>query len=191
VPSILLLDTKLFFFINQNLANPFFDLIMPFITNLNNWRIPILLAWFVLMLKGGKKGRVVGILLIFVLITSDLLSSAVIKPFIGRFRPCHLYENIRLLVNCGGKYCFPSSHASNISAFAVLFSYFYRKGIIFFLTIAVVVGFSRIYVGVHYPIDVLAGYVVGSSCAFLIARLYLLFAWKYPILQYRQKPEVH
>ena len=186
-----MLDTKLFFFINWSLANPFFDLLMPFITNLNNWRIPILIGWFVLMLKGGKKGRVVGTLLIFVLISSDLLSSAVIKPAIGRFRPCHLYENIRLLVNCGGKYSFPSSHASNISAFAVLFSYFYRKGITVFLFIAVLVGFSRIYVGVHYPIDVFAGYVVGTSCALLIVRLYLLFTWKYPNLQYRKKIEMH
>ena len=180
--SIVLLDTKLLFFINQSLANPVFDIIMPFVTNLNNWKIPILLVWILLMIKGGKKGRVVGILLILALIVSDQLSSALLKPLIGRYRPCHLFDNLRLLVNCGGKYAFPSSHASNIAAFAVLFSYFYRKWTVVFVIVATIVGFSRIYVGVHFPIDVLAGYTVGIFSAFFTINLYFLGTRKYPIL---------
>lgn len=189
--SLLLLDTKLLFFINQNLANPVFDIIMPFVTNLNNWRIPILLIWVLLMIKGGKKGRVVGILLILVLIASDQLSSALLKPLVGRYRPCHLYDNLRLLVNCGGKYAFPSSHASNISAFAVLFSYFYRKWTAGFILVAIIIGFSRIYVGVHYPIDVLSGYIVGSCSAFLIIRLYFLGTRIYPAISYQKNNSPH
>ena len=185
MPSILLLDTKLLFFINQNLANPVFDIIMPFVTNLNNWRIPILLVWILLMIKGGKKGRVVGFLLILVLIISDQFSSALIKPLVGRYRPCHLYDNLRLLVNCGGKYAFPSSHASNIAAFALLFSYFYRRWTPLFIIVAILVGFSRIYVGVHFPVDVLAGYAVGIFSALLIVKLYFLWARKYPVILYR------
>jgi undecaprenyl-diphosphatase len=188
--SILLLDTKLLFFINQSLANPVFDIIMPFVTNLNNWKIPILLVWILLMVKGGKKGRVVGILLILVLLVSDQLSSTIIKPLIGRYRPCHLYDNLRLLVNCGGKYAFPSSHASNIAAFAVLFSYFYRKWTAVFVIVATIVGFSRIYVGVHFPIDVLAGYSVGIFSAFLIINLYFLGTRKYSIFLF-QPSEIH
>jgi undecaprenyl-diphosphatase len=143
------------------------------------------------MIKGGKNGRVISILLIFVLIVSDQLSSALIKPLVGRYRPCHLYDNLRLLVNCGGRYAFPSSHASNISAFAVLFSYFYRKWMIGFVVVAIIVGFSRIYVGVHYPLDVLSGYVVGSISAFLIIRLYFLCTRIYPAISYQKSISPH
>lgn len=183
----LLTDTELLFFINQSLANSFFDRIMPFITNLHNWRIPILIIWVALMIFGGRKGRVAGLLILFVVVISDQLSSAIIKPFIGRIRPCHLYENLRLLVHCGGKYSFPSSHASNISAAAFLFSYFYRKGSTIFLFIALVVGFSRIYVGVHYPLDVLAGFVVGFCSTFIILKFYLTLIEKHPGTQFIQR----
>lgn len=186
----ILTDTELLFFINQNLANSFFDILMPFITNLHNWRIPILIIWIALMIFGGKKGRVAGLLIIFVVVMSDQLSSAIIKPSIGRIRPCHLYENLRLLVHCGGKYSFPSSHASNISAAAFLFSYFYRKGSIIFFCIALVVGFSRIYVGVHYPLDVLVGFVVGFCSTFVILKFYLTLIEKYPGTKFIQRLKI-
>lgn len=187
----LLTDTELLFFINQSLANSFFDIIMPIITNPYNWQIPILIIWLALMVFGGQKGRVAGLLIIFVVIMSDQISSAIIKPSVGRIRPCHLYENLRMLVNCGGKYSFPSSHASNISAAALLFSYFYRKGSLIFLFIALIVGFSRVYVGVHYPLDVLAGFAVGFCSTFIILKLYLTFIEKFSGIKFIQHIKIN
>ena len=181
------LDMRLFIFLNQTIANVVLDVIMPFLTNLDNWRIPIGLTWLLLMWKGGKKGRVAALLLIPVLTMSDYTSSSILKPLFGRIRPCHVMENVRLLVNCGSGLAFPSSHATNISAVAVLFSFFYRRGMPAFLFIAFMVGLSRIYVGVHYPADVLFGFMVGTGISFLLIYTYILLADKYPRINFRGK----
>ncbi|MBN2364638.1 MAG: phosphatase PAP2 family protein [Calditrichaeota bacterium] len=179
------IDIKLFFFLNRSIANPVFDIIMPFVTDLDNWKIPILIVWMFLMIRGGKKGRIVGILLIFVLISTDQLSSSLIKPLVGRIRPCHTLNDVRLLVGCGGKLAFPSSHATNISGVAVLFSFFYRRGTVWFTITALIVGFSRIYVGVHYPADVAGGFLFGSASGGLIVYFYLKISEFYSSLDYR------
>ena len=182
--TLISVDTSVFFLINQTLANTVFDIIMPFVTNLDNWRIPIGIIWLVLIWKGGKKGRIAAILLIPVLTMSDYTSSSILKPVFGRIRPCHVLENVRLLVNCGSGLAFPSSHATNISAVAVLFSFFYRKATPVFITIAFLVGLSRIYVGVHYPADVLFGFTVGTGISSLLIYGYLKLSAKYPRIHY-------
>lgn len=158
---------------------------MPIITNLNNWRIPIVLVWFFLMIKGGKRGRVAALLLIPVLTMSDQMSASILKPLFGRIRPCHALDNVRLLVGCGGRLSFPSSHATNISAVAVLFGYFYRKGTLWFVLIAALVGFSRIYVGVHYPGDVIFGFMVGISLSILLLYIYHKLSARFPAIDYK------
>lgn len=182
--TLVTIDTQIFVFLNQYIANPLFDLVMPVITNLNHWRIPIVLVWLFLMIKGGRRGRVAALLLIPVLTMSDQMSASVLKPLFGRIRPCHALDNVRLLVGCGGHLSFPSSHATNISAVAVLFGYFYRKGTIWFIIIAALVGFSRIYVGVHYPGDVLFGFLVGCSLSVLLLFIYLKLSAKFPAIEY-------
>ena len=187
--TLVTIDITIFNFLNQTLANPLLDLIMPVVTNLNYWRVPIVLVWLYLIIKGGRKGRVVAILLIPVLIMSDQVSSSLLKPLFGRIRPCYELENVRLLVGCGGKLAFPSSHATNISAVAFLFAYFYRKGTLWFAFTALMVGYSRIYVGVHYPGDVLFGFFVGCSTSGLLIFLYLEIAKRFPAVGYvRENP---
>ncbi|MCK5452906.1 MAG: phosphatase PAP2 family protein [Calditrichia bacterium] len=183
------IDTQIFIILNQYIANPFLDVVMPVITNLNYWRIPIVIIWIYLMIKGGRRGRVAALLLIPVLALSDQMSSSVLKPLFGRVRPCHVLDHVRLLVGCGGKLSFPSSHATNISAVTILFGYFYRKGTIWFISIAVLVGFSRIYVGVHYPGDVLFGFMVGSSLSILIIFLYKKLTLKFPAIDYKNSDD--
>lgn len=165
-------DSYLFKLLNIRLTNSFFDWCMPFITNLNNWKIPILLFWVYLIIKGGKRGRIAAFLIIPVLFGCDQLASFVLKPWVHRLRPCFDFENVRLLVNCGGKFSFPSSHATNIAGFATLFTLFYPKKWFYLTSFALLIGYTRIYIGKHFPSDVLGGLILGAAISLLIYLLY-------------------
>jgi undecaprenyl-diphosphatase len=168
--DILKVDISLFYFINNTMQNSFFDSIMPVITDIDNWKIVILIVWLALIVKGGKKGRVAAVLVIVVVGFNDLLIDQIIKPIVARVRPCNVLPHVHLLVGCGGleSYSFPSSHASNVFAAASFFGYKYKRLVGIFLSIAVLVGYSRVYVGVHYPFDVLGGAIIGVICAGII-----------------------
>ena len=165
------IDRTVFVLINQTLSNRLFDLIMPYITELDYWRIPIFLAWLALIIFGGQKGRITALLVVILLTLSDQLSSAVIKPWVNRLRPCFALDNVRLLIDQSRSPSFPSSHATNNAAMAALFSFRYRRYMPIFISIALLVSYSRIYVGVHYPSDVLGGLVIGVLCCTLILLL--------------------
>lgn len=172
VEVLLSLDRQIFFLINNGLANPLFDFLMPLITNKKNWFIPIGITWIVLIWKGGRRGRIVAFLIIPILILSDQTSSSILKHAFDRLRPCKALENVRLLIPCGSGFSFPSSHAANISAAFTPFIYYYGKYTAIWITIILLIGFSRIYVGVHYPLDVLGGFVVGTSISILLIFLF-------------------
>lgn len=165
-------DTTLFYLLNVKVQNGFFDFLMPILTNLNYWRIPIGLMVVLLLIFGKKRGRITVLLLVFGITLSDQLCNSLLKPLIGRIRPCNVLENVHLLINCTKSYSFPSSHAMNIFTGCILFSYSYRKIKEILLIIAILVSYSRIYVGVHYPFDVLAGAILGVFCAFIIITLF-------------------
>lgn len=165
-------DVWLFFVINKTLANPVFDIIMPFITNDKTFRIPILLIWLSLIIFGGKRGKIVALLIIFTILISDQVSSFVVKPLIGRIRPCNALESVRLLVGCSGSFSFTSSHAANMFAAAGLFSFFYPKAKWYFFIYAGMVAYSRTYIGIHYPLDIIGGALLGICAAGLIVLIY-------------------
>lgn len=148
--TILIFDRSLFWLLNIKLANPFFDLLMPFITNFDNFKIPVILLWLSLIIFGKRKERVTAGLLILVLTICDQLNSHLLKGIFGRIRPCHELEGVRLLVSCGSGLSFPSSHAANIFATTSFFSYKYRRFTLPLLIWAALVAYSRVYVGVHY-----------------------------------------
>ncbi len=160
------IDVALFRFLNQTIANPGFDLMMPFITDLNKQPLALILVAGILLwisIRGGVTGRWVAILLVLTVIISDQLNSSVIKHLFMRVRPCHVLNDVHLLVSCGSGYSFPSSHAVNNFAAATILAYFYRKWLWAFATFAAVVAFSRVSVGVHYPSDILAGAIFGAA----------------------------
>jgi undecaprenyl-diphosphatase len=184
-------DTAIFRFCNHSLSNPLFDAIMPPITNWNQSPLGIAIfaaIWLFIFIKGGKRGRTAALLLIPLIYLSDQLSSTVIKSLIARPRPCHLaggvpiISDIHLLVPCGSGYSFPSSHAANNFAFAALMTIYFRKFWYVFFTYAVLMGFSRISVGVHYPSDVLGGALIGVILSFLVYGIWYYFSRKYPAL---------
>ena len=158
------IDTTLFYAVNHGWQNRLFDVIMPIITNVKYWKVPLLAAWLCLMIFGGKKGRITGIVLVVSLILIDLFNSYPLKFLFARTRPCNVLLDVRTLVPTSTSYSFPSSHAANIFASATILSNKYRSFRFYFFSVAIVVGISRVYVGVHYPFDVLAGAVVGILC---------------------------
>ncbi len=172
------MDTSLFFFINQGLQNIIFDVVMPFIT-----KTPYILFIAIVLpvvYKDWRKGLFV-LSLCFIGLALGDGSANILKHTFERLRPCQALvgidsyrEGVRLLVGCGGSYGFPSAHAVNAFVTATIFSHFFRKAALPMFSIAVLVAFSRIYVGVHYPSDVIAGMLMGGIIGQTITALY---AW--------------
>ena len=158
------LDLHLFRVINGSLSNAAFDSLMPFITDPDPFVIPLVIVGVGLLVWGGRKGRVLVVMALVLLVASNGVSE-LIKLVFQRPRPCLALEAVRLLVGCSGhSFSFPSSHATNITAQALLFAFFYRPVAVPLFLFAGAVGYSRVYVGVHYPIDVVGGVLVGLAC---------------------------
>lgn len=159
------LDTVLFIFFNANLANPVFDIIMPFVTYKQTWYPVWGIAIIGLLWKGGKKGRWIVLIVILAVASADLLVNRLMKPSFQRIRPCNVVEEAHLLLGKKSSKSMPSSHAANFFAVATVFSYFYRKYQWIFWFLASLVAYSRVAVGVHYPFDILVGAITGTVLA--------------------------
>ena len=169
-------DRKLFFFVNNTLANDFFDTIMPFLRESNIW-IPLYLFMLVFAaVNFGKRGWLWMLFVICTVGLCDLVSSHLIKEFIFRVRPCQnpdLAQQIRILVNyCPHSSSFTSSHATNHFGLAMFFVVTLRAHtsawIHLFFAWAAVICFAQVYVGVHYPIDVVSGGLLGGLIGYII-----------------------
>jgi undecaprenyl-diphosphatase len=165
-------DQQLFHFFNSTLANPFFDLIMPIITN--DWVLRVIFLIIVgsLLIYGKRRERIVAFFCIIAVALSDQTSSHLIKPLVERIRPCHVLPDVHLLVPCSQGLSFPSSHAANTFGLATLLSPLYPKFAPYLVIFAILVSYSRIAVGVHYPSDVLGGALVGIICGAATLFLY-------------------
>ena len=120
---------------------------------------------------------------------ADFTSSSIIKKEVMRIRPCNditFKDQVKLRVRCGSGYSFPSSHATNHFALGMFLLVVFRKRWkpIVWLSLgwAASISFAQIYVGVHYPIDILAGATLGSIIGFLTASLFLYFQPNKPTL---------
>jgi undecaprenyl-diphosphatase len=158
-------DIFIFHLINGKGQNSFFDWFMPFMTNLNNF-IFVLVALALWVLWRERRGGIVFIFFVGILLTlTDVFSSYWLKDWVGRVRPCHVLENVHLLTDCNTSYSFPSSHAVNIFATAFFLSQPLKRLSPLFYGIAGVVGYSRVYIGIHYPLDVIGGAAIGLLIA--------------------------
>jgi undecaprenyl-diphosphatase len=138
---------------------------MPILSDTKLWRWPLAIAALGAVLLGNRRVKVTVVLAVILLVLSDQISSHLLKPLIGRLRPSHVLEGVRLLVPRGGRLSFPSSHASNVFAIWKLISVRHAQVGPYFLIIALGVAYSRVYVGVHYPLDVVGGAILGVLLA--------------------------
>lgn len=158
------LDRSLFRFGNQALAHPVTDWLMPFLSG-NPFFFPAvaLLAGY-LVWRGGVRGRlVVALVVLLVGLVNNLLVVDFLKDFFARPRPFSDLPDARVLVGRGGSFSMPSGHAANWFAGVALAWIYYRRSLWVVAPLAVLVSGSRIYNGVHYPSDVVAGAIVGLA----------------------------
>jgi membrane-associated phospholipid phosphatase len=179
-----LVDRKLFFVVNKQWANPFFDKVLPYMRESNIW-IPLYLFFVVFVLVNyGKSGWwwILGAVCTAAL--SDMVSSSLVKENIIRLRPCRnpeIAHQLRILVNyCPGSSSFTSSHATNHFAFAMFVVATLKQYTTPWLRLlfvwAAVICYAQVYVGVHYPLDVACGALLGCGLGAVTARLYNNFA---------------
>jgi undecaprenyl-diphosphatase len=187
--SLVRCDTFLFIFFNHTIANPVFDFIFPIITYSMFWIVPGTLAAALFIWFQKKKALVVLCLSLLPVGVPAPVCNRLIKPAVHRLRPCNPQVQIekgRFLIGRKTSLSFPSSHAMNMFAQAALFALFYRKRAVWFFLFASTIGFSRIYVGVHYPFDVLGGAISGVSIGAIIYFLFKLFSRRFKL---HAKPE--
>lgn len=172
IDSLLQLDKLLFHYINGVWRSDYADIIMPFMRNAKNW-LPL---YFILLIALFYTYKSKGIsILIFVVLSAasaDVISSHVIKPNIHRIRPCNditLKGEVINIVPCGSGYSFTSSHAANHVAFAIAISltlFRKRRSLqILICSWALTIAYAQVYVGVHYPLDITFGALLGAFVA--------------------------
>lgn len=171
------IDTALLRLLNREWATPFLDRLIPIFSKVNYWRLPIILLLIAIIIRYRLWGLSIAAGLGLCILLGEGASTLVVKELVDRVRPCHIYEWVRLIEGyCPKSPSFPSSHATNIMAAALFISLSLRRWPFFALggVIATLVGYSRIYLGVHYPLDVIGGWVVGGCCALAISWLHRL-----------------
>ena len=163
------LDLTVFYFFNHTISTGFLDKFFSIITSVNNWYIAYLILLGIAFFKGGTKGKIAVITLIFLIIVTDQTGYRLLKELFERVRPCNALPDVITPVGCAGGYSFPSNHALNNFAAAVLLLRIFPKYKWIFLITAILVSISRIYLGVHYPSDVLGGAIIGSVFGYVFS----------------------
>ena len=169
------LDGSILLFIQEQLRTPLLTPIMYFITSLGN--AGILWILISLLLLADKRTRKTGYMSFAALSVSLLINNLLLKNMVRRIRPYETVRGLTLLVKKPWDFSFPSGHTgSSFASAVVLYRRLPRKAGVPALLLAGLIGLSRLYVGVHYPSDVLAGMFTGiiSGCLgeWIIQRLY-------------------
>ena len=156
-------DNLILLYINNNMHAPVMDKAMIIFTTLgNNGTIWIIIA---ALLMVSKKYRNIGFIALSALILSTILGEGILKHVVARIRPSGDIPVINFLIAKPLSYSFPSGHTASSFAVAGILSKYFKDYSLGFFTLASLIAFSRLYLYVHYPTDVLAGIVLGLICS--------------------------
>lgn len=178
--GLLVKDRDLFSAINGKWTCSLFDQIMPWVRTSNNW-IPLYVLMFAYIIYKWKQKAIKWILLALVNVgITDQVSSSIFKPLFHRLRPCAdpaLMNQSRLLLeHCSGGFSFTSSHAANhfgIAVFIVItLAPIFKSYRFLFLIWAAFIAYAQVYVGVHYPLDIMGGALIGIMAGYFNGKLF-------------------
>ena len=160
------IDDSILMFIQNNIRCEFLDTIMPIVTSLGNGGA----IWIVIMIIMliSKKYHKYGVILGITLLCSYILGEQIIKNIIARARPCNINPSIQMLISIPKSYSFPSGHSSNSFAAAIILYKANKSWGKAAVVLATLIAFSRMYLYVHYPSDVLCGSIMGIIVALII-----------------------
>ncbi len=165
-------DLSLFRAINGSSGFELLDHLMLFFSNRNVWLVVSVVLLAIAFVKKNSRLKRFFLFMTIAVGVTDMFCYEVLKPGFKRLRPCHGLEQVNLVQpGCGSEYGFPSNHGANSMATLVtvvlLVGTSASSGMLFgaLAVLVLVVGFSRIYLGVHYPMDVAFGYLVGGVIA--------------------------
>ncbi|NFV13815.1 phosphatase PAP2 family protein [Clostridium sporogenes] len=160
------MDIYILDFIHKNIANNFLDKIMIFITSIGN--LGLIWIGISLLLLISKRYRKVGVLCIASLFLSSLIGEVLLKNLVQRGRPFTAVEGINLLIKAPKSFSFPSGHTASSFAVATVVGRKIEKFKLPIYILAIAIAFSRLYLYVHYPSDVLVGALIGVISAKII-----------------------
>lgn len=168
MPDFLLqIDKTLFHVLNGTLVSTPTDFLFPILTSIQLiWPLYLLLV-FIVIYRYRRKGLYAVLTLILMLGIMDQFSTHILKPLFNRQRPCRQETEIRLLIPCGPGQSFPSTHAINNACLAVFLGMLFSSIRVPIMSIAFLISYSRIYVGVHYPLDILGGMIIGGAFGYI------------------------
>ncbi len=180
--TLLTFDYQLFDLINGQFYHAFLDAIMPFWRSKYFWAPLYLFGIMFIGLNYRKQAPYILVFLLLAIILSDQVSSGLIKPLVNRLRPCNqpgILEYVRLLIPCGSGKSFVSSHATNHFAVATYIALLFRGQYTWLHPLALFwaasISYGQIYVGVHYPLDIIGGAIlgifIGQIMAYIVRRL--------------------
>ena len=175
------IDFSILYWIQENLRCAFLDVVLPFLTTLcNNGEIWIACGIALLFFK---KYRRYGIFLLAALLLGSLIGNEIIKPLVARVRPCNAVSILPdMLVKVPSSYSFPSGHTVSSVVGATVLTRANKKFGFAAIPVAFLIAFSRLYVFVHYPTDVLAGTILGFAIGFVVVSLGNKLLNKYSLL---------
>ncbi len=152
------IDTTLLRLLNLQGVHPVLDRVIPLFSHFDLWKIPLIALLIFIVIRERLKGVLIVVGLGLTILLSEAMCSLVVKEFIDRVRPCHIHAWVRLIEGyCPKSPAFPSSHATNITAGITYLSFFFPRWLFAMVPLALLVGYSRVYLGVHYPLDVVGG----------------------------------
>ena len=164
--TLLNLDVGFLLFLQDSVRNPILNSIMIFITSLGNGGMLWIAATVLLMIP--KKTRKVGLMSAIALLGSLIINNNLIKNLVQRPRPFRTFPELQIIIPTPSEFSFPSGHtSSSFAAAAVFYRHLSKKLGVPSVVLAGLIGFSRLYVGVHYPTDVLAGVIMGILLSYM------------------------